>query len=377
MFKMNQGKSLLTVLSLVLAMSLLLAACGDSNEKPNQDAAKGNDEEQVMLTLEELVPLAQAEGKVISVGMPDAWANWKDTWTDLKSNYGLEHSDTDMGSVDEINKFDAEKKNPSADIGDVGISFGPMAVQKGVTQPYKTEYWDEVPDWAKDEDGHWMVAYTGSISLICNKDLVDKCPTSWQDVENNNGAYKIALGDVSGAAQAQHAILAAAIAFGGDEGNIQPGIEYFKRLAEKDLISKVDVTIPNFQKGEVAVAAMWDFNSLAFREEIGKDKFEIVIPKDGSVISGYASIINKYAPHPNAAKLARAYIFSDEGQINLAKGFARPIRTSVVLPKEVEENLIPLDQYETVKPIGDFSVWENTVKGISALWQEEVQVHIK
>ncbi len=34
--------------------------------------------------------------------MPDTWANWKDTWADLKNLYGIEHSDTDMSSAQEI-----------------------------------------------------------------------------------------------------------------------------------------------------------------------------------------------------------------------------------------------------------------------------------
>ena len=80
---------------------------------------------------------AQQEGEVNSVGMPDSWANWKDTWADLASKYGLKHSDTDMSSAQEIAKFLAEKNNASADIGDVGASFGSLAVQKGVAQPYK------------------------------------------------------------------------------------------------------------------------------------------------------------------------------------------------------------------------------------------------
>lgn len=41
----------------------------------------------------------------------------------------------------EIAKFAAEKENASADIGDVGAAFGPIAVQKGVTQPYKPTTW--------------------------------------------------------------------------------------------------------------------------------------------------------------------------------------------------------------------------------------------
>lgn len=43
---------------------------------------------------------------------------------------------------------------------------------KRVTQPYKTSYWNDIPDWAKDADGHWMLAYTGTIAFIINKDTV-------------------------------------------------------------------------------------------------------------------------------------------------------------------------------------------------------------
>ncbi len=59
---------------------------------------------------------------------------------------------------------------------------------------------------------------------------------------------------------------------------------------------------------------------------MGKDRYEVLIPADGSVISSYTTIIDKYAKYPNAAKLAREFILSDKGQINLAKGYARPIR---------------------------------------------------
>lgn len=101
---------------------------------------------------ESLIQSAQKEGRVNSLGMPDAWANWKETWEDLKSLYGIEHSDTDMSSAQEIAKFKAERKNASGDIGDVGISFGDVAIKQGVTQPFKTSYWEQIPQWAKDKE---------------------------------------------------------------------------------------------------------------------------------------------------------------------------------------------------------------------------------
>lgn len=55
---------------------------------------------------------AKKEGEVNSVGMPDSWANWKGTWQDLLSKYGLKHVDTDMSSAQEIAKFDAERTTP-------------------------------------------------------------------------------------------------------------------------------------------------------------------------------------------------------------------------------------------------------------------------
>ncbi|KPB70656.1 ABC transporter [Pseudomonas syringae pv. maculicola] len=87
--------------------------------------------------LKTLEAAARAEGAVNSAGMPDDWANWGGIWKDLEAKYGLKHMDTDMSSAQEIAKFDAEKDNASADIGDVGAAFGPIAVDKGVTQPYK------------------------------------------------------------------------------------------------------------------------------------------------------------------------------------------------------------------------------------------------
>lgn len=319
---------------------------------------------------------ARKEGAVNSVGMPDSWANWKDTWQDLADKYGLKHMDTDMSSAQEIAKFAAEKDNATADIGDVGAAFGPIAVQQGVTQPYKPSTWDQVPEWAKDKDGHWALAYTGSIAFIVNKQLVKDVPKSWADLKS--GKYRVAIGDVSAAAQAVNGVLAAAIANGGDEKNIQPGLDFFAEIAEQGRLSLANPTIQTLEKGEVEVGIVWDFNGLSYRDQIDPNRFEVLIPSDGSVISGYTTIINKYAKHPNAAKLTREYIFSDAGQINLAKGNARPIRAEhLTLPAEVQAKLLPNEQYAKVKPIKDAAAWEATSKALPQQWQENVIINME
>ncbi len=319
---------------------------------------------------------ARKEGAVNSVGMPDSWANWKDTWVDLGKLYGLKHMDTDMSSAQEIAKFAAEKDNATADIGDVGAAFGPIAVQQGVTQAYKPTTWEQIPAWAKDQDGHWMLAYTGSIAFIVNKQLVKDVPHSWADLKK--GKYKVAIGDVSAAAQAVNGVLAASIANGGDEKNIQPGLDFFAEIAKQGRLGLSNPTIQTLEKGEVEVGIVWDFNGLSYRDQIDPSRFEVLIPSDGSVISGYTTVINKYAKNPNAAKLAREYILSDAGQINLAKGNARPIRAEhLTLPAEVQAKLLPNAQYAKVQPIKDPAAWEATSKALPQLWQENVIIEMQ
>jgi len=324
----------------------------------------------------ELVKAAQAEGTVNSVGMPDSWANWKDTWAALSSQYGLKHSDTDMSSAQEIAKFAAEKDNASADIGDVGAAFGPVAVQKGVTQPYKPTTWNDVPAWAKDKDGMWALAYTGTIAFIIDKSQVKDEPHSWADLLKGN--YKVTIGDVGTAAQAANGVLAATYAMGGNEKNLKPGLEFFGKLAKSGRLGLSDPSIASLEKGEVQVGVVWDFNGLNYRDQIDKTRFDVLIPSDGTITSGYTTIINKFAKHPNAAKLAREYIFSDAGQINLARGYARPIRADkITLPDDVKAKLLPASEYKNAHPIADPEAWDKSAKTLPRLWQENVMINMQ
>ncbi len=308
--------------------------------------------------LQTLETAAKKEGAVNSVGMPDDWANWAGTWKDLSDKYGLKHIDTDMSSAQEIAKFAAEKDNASA---------------------YKPSTWEQVPAWAKDKDGNWALAYTGTIAFIVNKKLLhgSEVPKSWADLKT--GKYKVSIGDVSTAAQAANGVLAAALANGGDEKNIQPALLMFADIAKQGRLSLANPTIATMEKGEVEVGVVWDFNGLSYKAKMASpDDYVVLIPSDGSVISGYTTIINKYAKHPNAAKLAREYIFSDAGQINLARGNARPIRAEhLTLPEDVKAKLLPNEQYKHVTPIKDADAWEKTSKALPQKWQEEVIINMQ
>lgn len=182
-------------------------------------------------SFEQIVKDAKKEGKVNSVGMPDTWANWIGTWQEIEKEYGIKHEDLDMSSAEEIALFKEEGRDGTKDIGDVGQQWGPVAEKEGVTLKYKTSYWDEIPSWAKDDDGDWIVCYVGTISMITNNTLVEKAPASFQEVLE--GDYKVTIGDVSAASHAQHAILATAYAMGGDMDNLQPAYDFWTPWQKK------------------------------------------------------------------------------------------------------------------------------------------------
>ena len=326
------------------------------------------------MSLDDLIAQAKEEGTVNSVGMPDTWANWVQTWEDLNTEYGLEHADQDMSSAEEIAMFKEEGADGTKDIGDVGQQWGPTAEAEGVTLKYKTSYWDEIPDWAKDDDGDWVVGYYGTMSIISNDDQVPNPPTTLAELAD--GDYKVSIGDITAAAAAQHAVLAIAVALGGGLDNMQPAYDFITKIAEAGRLDVSDVSVARLESGEVAVGLNWDYNSLNYRAQILQNnpdaKFTVSIPTDGSVQSGYATIINANAPHPAAACLAREYILSDEGQVNLARGYATPIRSSVELPEDVKALRLPDEQYGDQVQSIDYDKWTDVTNELVTWYQENI-----
>lgn len=320
-------------------------------------------------SFEEIEKAGRAEGNIVSVGMPDDWANWGALWKVIVSRYGVTHSDTDLSSAEMVAKFDAERNNATADIAGPSLEFARIAVKKGLSLPYKATNWDKVPDWAKDPNGGWTLDYTGTIAFLIRKDIKNP-PRSFADLLK--GDYKVSIGEVGKSAQANAGVLAAAVALGGGEDNLKPGIDLFAKLAEQKRVLAVNPSTALMEKGEVDVGIVWDFSALGWRDIAGREKWDVVIPSDGSVTNGYSLIINPFGKHPNLAKLTRDFALSDEGQMLFASGYVRPIRfDQLKLTQETLDKMLPAEQYAKARVI-KFDLWSNAVKELGRQWQETV-----
>jgi putative spermidine/putrescine transport system substrate-binding protein len=334
----SQGKVFRKCL-MCFSMVFVLVACGEKGVNyPTLDFTT-------------LISKAKKEGQVVSIGMHDGWPTGQKMWDDLDLYYGLKDQDTDMGSAKILKCFqgapDAIVASP--DIGDIGLEYAREAKNQGLLAGYKTSYWDEIPSWAKDDSGQYIVSFTGTLAFLYDSSFGNDAPKSFADIAK--GDYKVGIASVSTGSTGQFSVYGAALAFGGDANNIESGISFFKELAKQGRLVenlKTDNLQASGYEDKIRVLISWDFSALAYRDEASArtspKNYGACIPSDGSVTSGYATIISKNAQHPYSAMLAREYILSDEGQLNIASLYATPIR-SVKLPSDLESKRIPRDQY--------------------------------
>ena len=368
--------------------SVMLAGCGSSaedNQKSEKEASVADSidastqiNETTAIDLsnlseEVLVEKAKKEGnKFVTVGMPDDWANWKSSWDSINEKYGIEHEDTDMTSAEELQTFDAEKDDATRDLGDSGMSMTPTAMEIEEVQQYKSATWDSIPDWAKDPDGNWTISYTGTMTFCAISDTVNgKLPTTWEELMDSN--YKVSVGNVPSGAASQAAVISAAYAMGGDMNNLQPGIDYFIKLAKEGRLDPGDTTYARMADGEMEVcAAQYEYGSLNWRDNLKKDSGQellVTIPQDGALTTGYALVFNKYSKHPYTTALVINYLLSDEGQIDRARGYAHPIR-EVDIPSDI--NGLDKELYKASITVDDISEFNDACSTVAKLWTEQV-----
>lgn len=315
----------------------------------------------------DLMAGARREGKLVSYGMSDDWVNLENIFKAIETKYGVKHTDTDMTSAEEITKLLAERNAPVMDIADIGYDFLGRLLENNLTMSYRNAHWDKIPDGFKDGEGRWAVAYWGAISFLVNTDRVKNPPATWNDLLKPEYKDMVCSRDPRVSTYATASVLAAAYANGGGENNVQPGLDWFKRLRDTGNLRKgVVLNVAAVQKGECPISLVYDFDGFAKRDATGLP-LKVVIPGDGTVGMLFAQYINAVAPHPNAAKLAIDFLFSDEGQVMLAEGYAHPAR-KVALPAAVAAKLLPDSAYGKVHFPSGLPAFSAAIKKIADGW---------
>lgn len=328
------GKSVLALAA--VAASATLTACGGSGE--NEDSAKWRTATSVEDGggMDALVAAAQAEGEFNTMGLYDDWANYGEVLQAFSDKYGIKlNNDVSSGaSQDLINAVvNRRGQSDSLDYLDTGMSFAESAVADGLVAEYYPEKASDLPD-AMKKDGYWYNHLGGNMAIGCDASRVAECPGSWADLLDPKYQNQVALtGDPTTGESMFMAVFAAALANGGSLDDIKPGVDFFGKLSAAGNLVPVAATDGTIETGETPIVINWDYLQAPSRDTLktkGVD-WQIVNPSDGTVSSYYAAWINEDAPHPAVARLFMEFLFSDEGQNLLMKGYVKPGRLAAMV----------------------------------------------
>lgn len=358
------------VWALAGAALIALAACGggggggDWKAAPDANAAK--DQGQTITTY----------------GMPDDWANYGEQIKTFCAKYeikGCNHVDTDMTSAEEIQRYDAEKNNPTAIFSDIGLAYGPVASEKKVNPPYLPPNADKLPPEfkAKPGEGGWMATFVGVPSILVNLDALKakglEAPQDWADLAKPEYKGLIGVRPPGRAGEGDAFFMALVVTTGGSWGNFDSGIALAKQIAPNLAGQPGDVALA--EKGEIPILIKYDFNNIAIAASLKQKgiNVDVFIPASGSVYAPSGMMVNGYnTKQMDLAKVYMDFLLTDEAQAIFAKFGARPILYvlgKIDLPAEAKASWLPDAQYANVKQI-DFT--QVKPADIATIWDEQV-----
>jgi putative spermidine/putrescine transport system substrate-binding protein len=283
--------------------------------------------------LDALVTAAKKEGQLNVIALPPDWANYGEIIKAFGDKYGIKvnSAQPDGSSQDEINAADQLKGQDKApDVFDLSPAVATANVAKFA--PYKVSTFADVPDALKEASGTWVNDYGGYMSIGYDSSKVP-APTSVADLLKPEYKGKVALnGDPTQAGAAFSGVVMAALGSGGSADDIASGVDFFSKLKKAGNFLPVDPTPATIESGQTPVVFDWDYLNVAQGAKLtGKVQWKTVVPANAVLGSYYVQAISKDGPHPAAARLWEAFLYTDAGQNLWLKGSARPVRADAMV----------------------------------------------
>ncbi|WP_237101521.1 ABC transporter substrate-binding protein [Nonomuraea sp. MG754425] len=264
-------------------------------------------------SMERLAEAAKREGELNVIGLPRDWVNYGEIIDTFADKYDIKVNQLEPGASSGRQLDIAAKLKP--DVFDLNLDMAVSGADRFA--PYKVQGWQDLPDHVKDPAGAWYAAYGGYTSIGYDPRAV-KPPASFADLLQPG--YQVALdGDPLRSAAAFDGVMAASMQAGVPEA--ERGVALFTKLKQAGRLTEP-------AKANVIIA--WDHLNAA-RGANHPDAWQVTIPRDAALGEYHVQAIAKAAPHPAAARLWQEFLFSDEGQNLLQKGFARPARGEAML----------------------------------------------
>lgn len=314
---------------------------------------------------------AQAQ-TAICYNCPTEWADWGTQLRAIKDATGITIPADNKNSGQSLAQLVAEKSNPVADITYLGISFAAQAKSEGVVTPYQPQHWEDIPTDLKDPDGYWFTVHSGTMGFMVNVDALDGAPIprSWADLLKPEYKGLVGYLDPSSAFVGYVSAMAANLAHGGSVDNLQPGLDYLKKLQANDPIVPKQTSYARLLSGEIGILLDYDFNAYRAKHK-DQANVEFVIPTEGTIAVPYVMSLVANSPNADNGRKALDFVMSDEGQAIWARAFLRPVRAEA-MPADIEALFLPASDYTRVRSI-DYSRMAEVQRDFADRYLKHVQ----
>jgi len=353
-----------SALALIAATSLLIAGCGNGNngEASPSPAASGS--------ASPSAPTGSPSKLVVS----SFGGAYEETQKELVKKFEQDNNATvefvTLYSADALARIRAEKGNPSIDV--VQFSGGQESVagqEDLILKPDagKLTNGADLYESASDPNGYAPSYAFDALGIIYNEEQIATPPTSWQDLWNPAYKGSVGLVDISNSFGLQF-IVAAAKMKGGDESNIQPGLDAIKELLPNAAaIVKSTPEVGNlFAQEEATIAAYDSGYAFTFRQQGQPIKF--ASPSEGAIGTFISAQVVKGTKNEELATKFVDFLLNADVQKTFAEknGYA-PTNKKVELSEDLQ----------AVMPYGEEAVNKlvrlnaDLVNANKAAWTEE------
>jgi putative spermidine/putrescine transport system substrate-binding protein len=320
-----------------------------------------------------VVPLsvhAQA-ARAVCYNCPPEWADWGGMLRLIGQRLNIQVPPDNKNSGQALAALIAERARPVADVVYLGGQVGPQAQAAGVLTPYKPQRFDEVPASMKEADGHWFTIHSGTLGLFVNTAALrgKPVPRSWTDLLNPTYRGLIGYLNPASAAVGQVGVVAVNLALGGSYDNLDPGIDFFRKLQANQPIVPTQTAYARVLSGEIPILLDYDFN--AYRGQYNdRAPVQFVIPAEGTQQLPYVMGLVKDGPNPQRGRQMLDFVLSAEGQRHWANAFLRPVFPEA-MSAEVRARFLPDSEYARARAL-DVTRLANAARTIAERYQKDV-----
>jgi putative spermidine/putrescine transport system substrate-binding protein len=252
---------------------------------------------------------------------------------------GAQSTQVSMQSAEALARMRAEKGNPQIDLYQFSGGQETVAASEALSEVLANiPAAQDLSTIFKDPNNQWVAIAVIAEGIVYNTEKINPPPTSYKDFLNPAYQGHIAFPDITNGYGLDFLVMMAR-AFGGGEGNIEPGFQQVEKIAPQATIFKAAAEMPTlFGQGDIWMMP-YDTGNAFHTHESGLP-VAFVTPQEGSPAVFITTVIAKGTKNADVAQALINFALQPDVQANLATGIRwAPVNPRAQLPPDVARDV--------------------------------------